>query len=96
MTRIVTVGRYGARMATTRKGTARLSFPLYAVKVYEARPRMDGKLTYRLVETLDDTATACKGGPTMSMIEKGFKAADRLGLPFVFDVKLGTPAKLLA
>jgi len=61
--RAIAAGRYGAKMANTKVHGKdgclhRLSFPLYSVKLYEARERKkDGAITWRFVKHLSEGHT---------------------------------------
>lgn len=84
--RVMTVGRFGTRMA----GVGKLHFPIFAVKVYEYRVRKsDGVSTARLVETIEETATACDGEPSRPLIEKAQEIARERGFPYVPGVVYG-------
>ena len=83
--RVITAGRAGSSMATVR--ATRLSFPLYCVKLYEARPRKaDGVYTYRLVDHLSAGHTWF---PTS--VKRAEAMAENLGLPYHTDCVQGQP-----
>lgn len=75
----VTVGRYGSKMANKQvPGHGTFSFPLYSVKLYEARVRQsDGAVTWRFVEHLT------RGHSWEPTVERWAESkADELGLPY--------------
>jgi hypothetical protein len=55
----ITAGRYGSKQANKRvPGHGTFHFPLYSVKLYEARKRKsDGAVTWRFVKHLTDGHT---------------------------------------
>ena len=84
--RIVTVSRYGAAMA--RVGS--LNFPIFAVSVYEAKPRKkDGVWTWRLSAYVSGTDTACKSEPSTKLCNRAREYAAKHGLPFEYGVRHG-------
>jgi len=87
----ITVGRFGSKMAAVRtKWTGQtLHFPLYSVKLYEARPRQrDGKVTWRFVEHLSESHS---WEPTVETW--AHEEAARQGLPFMANLTHGMPSK---
>lgn len=83
---VVTVGRFGSRMA---KCGNQITVPVWAVKVYEARPRIsDGKWTYRLSFIVPGTGRA-GSRPSRSLVNTAKGYAFSNGLPFVAGVTYG-------
>jgi len=86
--RIITVGRNGARMARTPSG---FSFPVWSVKLYEARARQsDGVLTYRLRDVLSCSVSG--RAPSARLMEEAMAIAHTRGLRFALNVVQGTLA----
>ncbi len=90
MMRIVTAGRYGSQVWAAVRGGVTLHGPLFAVKVYEARPRTkDGIVTWRLVRTLK-TSFSVKS----TAVKKAQKYAETKKLLFLPEVTHGARATL--
>lgn len=84
---IVTIRRLGARTASFRVGGQTFSRPLWTAAVYEARPRKDGIVTWRLLRSF---------GPDVSGSEPSFRfqrevqaAATFMGLDYREGVRHG-------
>lgn len=86
--RCITVGRAGSGTATRYSGGCRISRPIWCAKVYEARPRLDGVVTWRLVEYLDWGTPSGKTA-SQKFIDKIEAMALDHGLDFIPDVKHG-------
>jgi hypothetical protein len=54
---VVTAGRYNQRSWVKHRGGATISGPIFGVKVYEARPRLDGVYVWRLLTIVQETGT---------------------------------------
>jgi len=89
MQQVVTVARDGQRCANVRRGGVRLSFPVWIIAVYEARPRKrDGVVTWRRVESYGPSV-ACARGPSSALVERAVAFALDTGLPFAACVRHG-------
>ena len=91
MKRAITAGRFGSKMATTKVRDRyncyhNLSFPLYSVKLYEARERKkDGAITWRFVEHLS------AGHTWLPTVERwAEERAEEEGLDFEPELTHGT------
>ena len=86
MQRVVTVGRFGTKTANA----GRFDQPVWAVKVYEGRPRQrDGVKTWRLVETVESIPTRSGRQPSQRFMDEARAYAESVGLPFRPHVTYG-------
>lgn len=86
----VSVGRYGSKWATLRRGGKTLSFAMYVVKIYEKKPRQsDGVVTWRLFKNIDHTARSGTNGPSDRLLDVGEAIANSMGLDFDLSLRHG-------
>lgn len=92
--RVVTVERYGSKMATVRRG---LSFPIWIMKIYDVDWRLaeqpDGTVTVQPRTRLAAHQGRSVSGryPSNRFVDECESCADDLGLPFVPEVRHNAP-----
>ena len=90
--RCMTVGRDGARTATFWVGILRFSRPLWVSKIYEARPRADGILTWRLVDTVGESVSG--NAPSQRSLREAEERAEAMEIPFIEGIRYGALVKI--
>ena len=88
--KVVCIARHGNKCANVRRGKSTLSFPIYEIGIYEARPRKDGGVTWRRAGAVAGSQTACTGQPSDALWSRALKYAEEAGIPYV-HVRHGGP-----
>ena len=84
---IVTIRRLGDRTASFRVGGQTFGRPLWTAAVYEARPRKDGIVTWRLVRSFGRDVSGSE--PSFRFEREVQAAAAAMGLDYRYGVRHG-------